>query len=146
MKKLFLILATIIGINLGAMAGETYSRDTSILPKAALTTLSNNFRSKVSLIKIDKTLGIVSEYNVILDDGTEIEFDRNGNWQSVETSLENNVPSGFILIGVSDFVAKNHSGDKIVGIERDGDNFEVELSNGINMLFNSDGVFQKYID
>lgn len=146
MKKLFLVVAMTIFMVSATFAADTYSRDEKILPKAAVVTIANNFKSKVSLIKVEKTIGITTEYDVILTDGTEIEFDRDGNWQSVEVSSSNAVPSGFILDGISKYVSKNHPKTRIVGIERDGANFDVTLSDGINLVFNTAGEFMKYED
>lgn len=146
MKKLILLLLIALGIGVSARAASTYSRDEKVLPKTALTTLANNFTSKVSLIKIDTTLGIDEEYEVILTDGTEISFDREGNWLNVEASIYSSVPSGFILEGISSYVKANHPGARIIGIERDGYNFEITLSDGKEIEFSGKGDFIKYED
>ena len=146
MKKLLLLIALVLGINAMAYAGDTYSRDEKVLPKAALVTIANNFKAKVSLIKIEKTLGITTEYEVILSDGSEISFDREGNWLNVEVAESKSVPSGFILSGINDYVNKNHPKTRIVGIERDGNNFDIDLSDGLEMEFTGTGTFIKYED
>lgn len=83
MKKILLIMAVIVGV-FSASARDTYSGDVNVLPTAARTILKNNFKSDVNHIKIDKDFGRVSEYDVILNDGSEISFDRNGNWKDIE--------------------------------------------------------------
>ena len=67
-----------------------------MLPKAAQTTIANNFKAKVSVVKIDKDFGRISEYEAILTDGTEISFDRDGNWDNVEVNKSASVPSSLI--------------------------------------------------
>ena len=146
MKKLLLILAMLVGIGVSTYARDNYAHDASVLPQAAKVTISKNFKANVSLVKIDKTLGQIKEYEVILTDGTEITFDSKGNWENVETSVKKSVPSGFIPKGVSDYVKKHHSGARIVGIEKERNGYEVELSNGIDMKFDKEGNFQRYDD
>ena len=144
MKKILLMLGLVLGITAAASARDTYAHDDSVLPEAARTTIANNFKSKVSVVKIDKDFGRVSEYEVILTDGTEISFDRNGNWENVETNKSKSVPSGFIPKTISDYVSKNQPGTRIVGIEKERSGYEVELSNGVDIKFNKDGKFVRY--
>lgn len=144
MKKLFTILMLTVFVALGVNAKDSYSHDPAILPEAARTTIKNNFKSAVSIIKIDKDFGRISDYEVILTDGTEISFDRSGNWESVECSVKNTVPKAFVPQKVSDYVKQAQPKTHIVGIEKDRGGYDVELSNGIEMKFNRNGDFQRY--
>lgn len=146
MKKLLLLLALTLGIGFSGMARNAYTRDASILPEAAKATIANNFKAKVSLIKTEKTLGSITEYEVILSDGSEISFDKNGNWDNIDMPANVSVPKGFILKGMSDYVNKKHPGQKIVSIDKERNGFEIELSNGIDMKFDKNGNFIKYDD
>lgn len=143
MKKFFMSLALIAGFSLGASARDEYSTDASILPEAAQTVITDNFKSEVSSIKIERTLGSVSEYEVTLTDGTEISFDRFGDWESVEAERSAAVPSSIVLAPIRDYVAKNYAGAKITGIERDRRGIEVDLSNGIDLHFSHTGKFYR---
>ncbi len=144
MKKLLVLMMLAVGVVFGASAKDTYSHDPSVLPEAARTVVKNNFKSDISVIKIDKDFGRISDYEVILTDGTEIKFDRNGNWEDVECANSKSVPAGFIPQGVADYVKKNQSGTHIVGIEKDHGGYEVQLSNGVELKFNKQGEFQRY--
>lgn len=143
-KKILFAVVAVIGFATVASARDTYVRNVSVLPQAAQTILSNNFKSKVSVIKIDKEIGRVSDYEVILTDGSEITFDRNGNWKEIEVGLKSKVPSSLIPKGISDYVNKNMRGQKIVGIEKERSGYDVELSNGIDMKFDKAGRFVRY--
>lgn len=144
MKKFLLMLGLLIGITAAASAKDTYAHDASVLPEAARTTIANNFKSKVSVVKIDKDFGRISEYEVTLTDGTEISFDSKGNWENVETNNAKSVPAGFIPKAISDYVAKNQPNTRIVGIDKERNGYEVELSNGVDIKFNKDGQFVRY--
>lgn len=141
MKKFIMSLALIAGISLGASARDEYAKDSSVLPEVARTVITDNFDSQVSKVKIERTLGKVSEYEVTLADGTEISFDRFGDWESVDAERPAAVPSSMVLTPIRDYVAKNYDGAKIVGLERDRRGIEVELSNGIDLHFSHTGKF-----
>lgn len=144
MKKLILTLVIAICSVAALSARDNYSRDPSILPQAAQNVISTQFKAKVSIIKVDKTMGRVDEYEVVLTDGTEITFDRSGNWKDIETSASTAVPKTFVPKGVADYVAKNHKSRKIVGIEQDRGGYEIELSDGIDIKFDRQGNFKRY--
>lgn len=146
MKKLFLALLTAVLAIASVQARDSYSRDVKTLPAAAQNTLGKNFKASVSLIKIDKTLGHIDDYEVILTDGTEVEFDSKGNWKSVETSGKNEVPKALLPKAIYAFLAKAHKGSKVVGAEKSGSGYEIELNDGIELKFDSSGVFKKYDD
>ncbi len=145
-KRFFICLAAAVGITFAVSARDTYAHDASVLPRAAQTTLANNFKSRVSVVKIDKDFGRVSDYEVILTDGTEISFDRNGNWDNVEVASSGAVPSAFVPSPIADYVRTNMAGARIVGIDKERSGYDVELSNGVEIKFDKDGRFLRYDD
>lgn len=145
MKKLLLVFAFLLSVFV--MQGrDNYTHDVSKLPVAARTVLKNNFKAGVSHIKIEKDLGRVSEYEVVLNDGTEITFDKDGNWKEIEVSSQKSIPKNFVPQVISDYVKKAQKNAKITGIEKSRKGFEVELSNGVEMKFDTKGNFLRYAD
>ena len=144
MRKTLMIFALCIMSVLSASAADGYSRNIADLPVAARTMLKNNFKSKMSLIKIDKGWGRVSEYEVILNDGTEVKFDNSGNWKEVEVSESGSVPAKVIPAAILKYVKTNHKGLRVIGIEKKRSGYEVELSNGLDMEFDARGNFLRY--
>lgn len=144
MKKFTLCLLMIIAAAGVVRAKDEYAHDASVLPAAAQSTIKKNFKAGVSVVKIDKDFGRVSEYEVALTDGTEITFDRDGNWKDVETNISKTVPAAFIPSGIRDYVARNYKNIRIVGIEKERNGYEVSLSNGIDMKFNRNGEFIRF--
>ena len=106
MKKIFTLLLLAVSV-LSVSARDTYSRDVNVLPASARTVLDNNFKSKVSFIKIDKTLGSITEYEVVLQDGSEVTFDKDGNWKDIEVRVKSSVPSSLVPAGIKNFVKNN---------------------------------------
>lgn len=144
MKKFLLLIALVAGAFAVSEARDTYAHDASVLPEAARTTIANNFKAGVSVVKIDKDFGRVSEYDVILDDGTEIGFDRNGNWDNVEVNNSKSVPSSLVPENIRKTVAKMQPKQRIVGIDKERRGYDIELSNGVEMKFDRDGNFLRY--
>lgn len=145
MKKLILIIAVMFGV-MTATARDNYSHDVNILPTAAKTMLKENFKSGVSHIKIGKEFGQIRKYDVIMADGSEISFDKHGNWKDVEVGGDESVPEAFILSPISTFIKKNQSNANVTGIEKKAYGYEVELSNGVDVRFSAKGKFLRYDD
>ena len=143
MKKILTLLLLAVSV-LSVSARDTYSRDVNVLPASARTVLNNNFKSKVSFIKIDKTLGSIDEYEVVLQDGSEITFDKNGNWKDIEVRAKGSVPSTLIPTGITNFVKNNQKKTNIVGIEKERGGYTVDLANGVEIKFDKNGNFVRY--
>lgn len=144
MKKILLALAVAVGCTSLASAGKTYAHDASVLPIEAKSVIDNNFKAKVSVVKIEKKFGKVSEYEVTLTDGTEISFDSHGNWDDIEVNKASKIPSALIPSKIADYVAKYHKGNHIVGIDKSRSGYEIDLSNGVEMKFDKAGNFKRY--
>ena len=146
MKKIMMtLLAAVMCIGM-ASARDTYSRNAADLPAAARSFISNNFKAKVSLIKIDKGLIEGTDYDVVLSDGSEVDFDSKGNWESIEVPAGKSVPAKVIPEMTSRYIKQNHPGQKVVGIEREHNGFSIELANGIEFKTDRTGTFKKYDD
>lgn len=139
MKKFILLITLIIGIGCSMSAREYVTTNVSELPSKAQTFLKQNFKKGVNHIKVDKK-SRSAEYDVILNDGTEIEFDESGSWKSVECGV-NAVPSSIIPKAISTYVSKNYKGQKIVEIEVERRGYEVKLGNGMDLKFDRAGNF-----
>lgn len=143
MKKLLFVLVMMFGI-FTASARDTYSHDVNVLPKAAQAILKNSFKADVSHIKIEKDWGKISEYDVVLTDGSEISFDSNGNWKDIEVRANSSVPENLVPAAILSYVKQTQKNVKITGLEKNKSGYEVELSNGVEMKFNSGGKFLKF--
>lgn len=144
MKKIIIAMMAVIGVSSMACARDTYVHSASVLPKTAQTVLAKFFPGKVSLVKIDKDLGFVDDYTVTMADGSEVTFDRNGNWETIEVLPGRQVPNGLTPRLVAEYVRSNHKGLNIVGLDRDRKGYDVELTNGIELKFDKNGRFIRY--
>lgn len=143
MKKLILIIALIAVAVLPMAARDKVTRDINRLPATAQTTIRNYFGKKtVNHIKIDKKTFGGADYDVIFNDGTEIDFDSDGNWTEIDCGTRS-VPDGLVLRPIRNYVKTNFGGKKIVSIEVSRNKYEIELSNGVELEFDRSGNFKR---
>lgn len=140
MKK---ILLTLLLVAAGAIAisaaKTTVSRNE--LPQKAQAFLDRHFpRTKVGLVKIDKHFLGHTEYDVKLVNGTEVDFDYQGEWKSVECK-RGEVPHGIVPQAISNYVKRNFSDVSIVSIEKKSRGYEVDLSDDVDLYFDAAGNF-----
>ncbi len=56
-KKILMLIVAVVGVSVSARSSDTYVHDASVLPQNAQATITDNFKSTVSVIKIDKDFG-----------------------------------------------------------------------------------------
>ena len=80
------------------------------------------------------------EYDVTLNDGTEIEFDLNNQWDNVDCHIKA-VPSALVPQAIANYVKTNYQALPIIKIDKDAYGYEIELSNGLDLKFDTSGHF-----
>ncbi|UUC45526.1 PepSY-like domain-containing protein [Flavobacterium cerinum] len=95
------------------------------------------------ILKDEETFSL--DYKVQLADGTEIEFDRKGNWEEVDGN-KNTIPNSIIPAPILTYVQNHYKGAAIVKIDKGAWDYEVDLNNGLELKFNSKGEFLRVDD
>lgn len=140
MKRIGIILISLALItNMACADNDKVTNNINELPQVSRTFLSNYFNgNKVSHIKIDKDLFLIDSYNVILTDGTSVEFNREGEWKEVK-SFQQNIPDTLIPAEVKQYVSQNYPSQKIMTVERGKRKVSVDLANGLELKFDLNG-------
>lgn len=134
---LILILTTILTIT-GIISCKDSIITADRLPDAARSFINEYFaENTISYIKKDRGLANIS-YEVVLQDGTEIEFDKSGNWDSIDCKRKA-VPAGLVPDAISEYVQVNFPGQLIVKIDREAFGYEIELSSDLELKFDKNG-------
>ena len=120
------------------MSATCDARETTIsvnkLPKAAQNMIANNFKGKkVTRVKKDVEANFV-DFDVVLNDGTKLEFDNNGQWTEVDCK-PSTVPAAVVPAAIAKYVKAQYPNARIVQIERDSRGYEIDLSNGLDISF-----------
>jgi hypothetical protein len=137
-KLLYIIAALFCTVFLHAQEVPVNYQD---IPAEAKTFLKDHFKSdfhhaikEVSRRKV--------KYTAVLNDKTEIEFTEAGRWKEVD-GKGSQIPYSFIQKQIVDYVKQQYPGQAIVKIELENSEYEVGLSNNLDLKFDSRGVFVK---
>mgnify|MGYP000543360887 FL=1 len=140
MKRIGIILIGLaLMTNMACADNDKVTNNINELPQVSRNFLNNYFNgNKVSHIKIDKDLFLVDSYDVILTDGTSVEFNRDGEWKEVK-SFQQNIPDTLIPAEIRQYVSQNYPGQKIMTVERGKRKVSVDLANGLELKFDLNG-------
>lgn len=116
------------------------------LPVQARTFLKSHFANAgVAYASIDREL-FGTSYEVALDNGTKVEFDRHGHWNEIKMANNAAVPASMVPHPIAEYVVRNYPRAHICRMEFDDGEYEAELSNGVEMFFDRDGTFLRSND
>ena len=80
--------------------------------------------------------GVVSRsYDVVLQNGTKLEFDKKGNLTEIDCK-QSTVPDQLIPQAIRNYLMDNYAGQSVKKIEMNKNEYEVELVNGLDLTFN----------
>ena len=136
MKKFFIAAAVFFAGIVSASAGNQ-ERPTTVdkLPANAQQFLAEHFKGLNVAFVVEDPKMTGSEYEVTYTDRTEVDFNSQGEWTSVECKY-NAVPVSVVPQKIADYVAKsNFPGQQIKKIERNAYTWEIELSGGLEIKF-----------
>lgn len=117
--------------------------EANTIPNAAHTFLNDYFKDVpiLSVVKEKDVLGGTT-YEVLLNNGIEVTFDKNGQWDEVEAKADNaGIPTTFVPAKIVSYVRANYPDALINNIDKEKSTFEVELTNGLDLVFNQAGDF-----
>ena len=135
MRIVMIAIFCMMSFNIVANAGNDKPVNVNELPAKAQTLLSKHFKGqKVMLATIES--GVVSRsYDVVLRNGTKLEFDKKGNLTEIDCK-QGIVPSQLIPQPIKNYLKENYRGEAVRKIELNKKEYEVELTNGIDLTFN----------
>ena len=122
MKKIWMLLIGLFGIaTIGCADDKPIAFEQT--PVAAQQFIKTHFpQAKVLYAKVDKDV-FDRTYDVVMADGSQVEFNKNGEWTEVDC-LQVAVPA-----------AIQYAGQQIVSISRDKRGYDIQLSNRFEVEF-----------
>lgn len=134
-RVLMIAICCMMSCNMAANAGNGKPISVDALPAKAQTLLNNHFNGqKVMLATIES--GVVSRsYDVVLKNGTKLEFDKRGNLTEIDCK-QGIVPDQLIPQAITNYLKENYEGQSVRKIEINRKEYEVELTNGLDLTFN----------
>ena len=135
--KLFLALtALFVSTTLLSCSEKNLTPDQ--LPDAAQAFIKEHFpESTIFSVKKDTEISGIT-YEVKLKDGTEIDFNKQGEWIKVDCRNAA-VPGAIVPALIAEYVQTNFPDEIIVEIDKEPFGYEIELGNSLDLRFDSDG-------
>ena len=135
MKILMIAICCILSCNMAANAGNDKPIAVNALPVKAQTLLSNHFNNQKVMLATIETGVINKTYDVVLQNGTKLEFDKKGNLTEIDCK-RGIVPALLIPQAIKNYLMANYAGQSVKKIEMNKNEYEVELANGLDLTFN----------
>ncbi len=135
LRILLIAICCMLSCNMAANAGNDKPIAINALPAKAQTLLNNHFNNqKVMLATIES--GIINKsYDVVLQNGTKLEFDKKGNLTEIDYK-QGIVPALLIPQAIRNYLKENYPAQAVKKIEMNKNEYEVELANGLDLTFN----------
>lgn len=135
MRIVMIAICCMMSFNIVANAVNDKPINVNELPAKAQTLLSKHFKGQKVMLATIET-GVVSRsYDVVLRNGTKLEFDKKGNLTEIDCK-QGIVPSQLIPQPIKNYLKENYRGEAVRKIELNKKEYEVELTNGIDLTFN----------
>ena len=119
-----------------ANAGNNKPISVNALPAKVQTLLSQHFNNQKVMLATIETGVISRSYDVVLQNGTKLEFDKKGNLTEVECK-QGTVPYRLIPQAIKNYLKANYPRQTVKKLEIKKNEYEVELANGLDLTFNN---------
>lgn len=129
----------ILAFQVKALADNDKPIAVSQLPAVSQQIIKKHFAGKNVAMAKQETGLLDKNYEVVFTNGEKIEFDKKGNWKEIDCKLSA-VPARLIPAKIASYLKANYPGIKVLKIEKDDNEYEVNLANGIEITFNKNFV------
>ena len=137
MKRIIATVALLVSVAFVVKADER-PIEVNSMPKAAVEFINSHFAQvPVLLATVDREL-MDTDYEVRFEDGTSIDFDGKGRWVEVSNKRVG-VPASVIPKSIATYLAEKYPTAKCLSIERNHHSYEVNLTNGLELIFSLEG-------
>lgn len=112
------------------------------LPGPAKEFITLHFTNEkiVNVVKEKDFLDKKPTYEVLLANGTSMDFDQEGGLTEID-GAQNKLPDSFIPAKIAQYVQTKYANTIIVGWEKEGENQDIELNNNIELCFDKNNEF-----
>ena len=133
-----MILVALFSVGaLAAVADNDKLINKSQLPIAAQQFIDANFAGVDLMYAKEECNILFNSYEVRLANGVKLEFSNKGNWEEVDCQ-QNEVPAAIVPQPIKEYVNKNYPAEKILKIEKNRNDYEIKLSNRLELKFDKD--------
>ena len=135
LRILMIAICCMVSCHMVANADNDKPISVNALPAKAQTLLSQHFNGQKVMLATIETGVINKSYDVVLQNGTKLEFDKKGNLTEIDCK-QGKVPAKLIPQAIRNYLKKNYPAQAVKKIEMSKNEYEVELANGLDLTFN----------
>ena len=135
LRILMIAICCMVSCNMVANADNDKPISANTLPAKAQTLLSQHFNGQKVMLATIETGVINKSYDVVLQNGTKLEFDKKGNLTEIDCK-QGKVPAKLIPQAIRNYLKENYPAQAVKKIEMNKNEYEVELANGLDLTFN----------
>lgn len=135
MRKLLILAIGLLTLTMPSMADNDKKISFEQLPQKSQDFIKTNFKNWDIAQVMMETDMLTKNYDVIFTNGNMIEFGKNGEWTELQFK-NTEVPAKMVPKAIASYVDKNYKMKKIVSIERDTNDYEIKLNDGLEITFN----------
>ncbi|MCP9611891.1 PepSY-like domain-containing protein [Coprobacter tertius] len=104
------------------------------LPQKSQQFIKQHFpKEKVAFAKLERDF-LETKYEVVFTNSSKVEFLKNGDWKEVDCKYST-VPVAIIPSQIMKYIKQNYPDVSVVQIDRDKRDYEVKLTNGLELTF-----------
>ena len=137
MKKIGILFAVAVVLNMVACAEKKMAITVNQLPQQAQTLLTTYFSDLQVAMVVKETEVGETEYIVSYTDATQVKFNKKGEWEEVDRPIGQTVPDGIVPPQILTYVTTTFPNTTIQEIDKDRrGGYDVKLSNRMEIEFN----------
>ena len=140
MKKILILMACVLMATSAAWSAgddELKQLDPKSLPPITQSIIKSYFPDAQVVSATKPKSKVRNGFNVTLDDGTELQFDKDGQWQRVYCGGEP-IPSRMVNLKIMNHIQNGYPNTCVVMMEKDKKgNYQIQLSDGTMLLFDN---------
>lgn len=134
---------TVTKSTVSSEATNSVDSNFDLLPSNAQAFLNQHFPEVKTMTISEKTIPIIGKsFEVKLGNGFEVDFDSNGDWHEISGNKQA-LPIELIPEYVTNYLKENNNNVDVISIDKEKKEVSVELSNGVDLLFDESGKFLK---
>lgn len=137
MKKLMILSAILMVFGVTTACADNDKPITvAQLPAKAQQFVKAHFSNeKVALAKLEQDF-LETTYEVVFTNGSKVEFLKNGEWKEIDCKYST-VPVAVVPAQIAQYISQNYPDTKVVKLERDRREYEVKITNGLELTFDT---------
>lgn len=86
------------------------------------------------------------QYDVVLADGTQIDFDTDHVWDKIQCAMTTSMPAALVPAPIQAHLQTNFPGAMVLKIDKERYGYDIELANGLELKFNKQGALMEVDD